>query len=100
MHGVSALRAASQAPYQEAFSPKLRKATQEFEGILLSMWLEKVQQSFAGTEDSNDAGHQTLESMGTQAISSALATHGGIGFARMLLRQLGKPAEAGAPASK
>lgn len=67
---------------------KLSKAAREFESILLQNWLEKMNQSFAGSEPSQDAAHDTVSSLGTQAIATALAARGGIGIASMLLRQL------------
>jgi Rod binding domain-containing protein len=67
---------------------RLRKSAQEFEAILLQSWLEKMNHSFVGSSDSQDAAHDTLSSLGTQAIATALAARGGIGIARMLLRQL------------
>ncbi len=73
-------------------SSKLKKAAQEFESILLQSWLEKMNQSFVGASESQDAAHDTVSSLGTQAIASALAARGGIGIARMLLRQL-QPAD-------
>lgn len=76
------LRQASQSP------SKLAKAAREFESILLQNWLEKMNHSFAGSEESQDAAHDTVTSLGTQAISTALAARGGIGIASMLLRQL------------
>ena len=69
-------------------SAKLKKAAQEFESILLANWLEKMQHSFVGSSDSQDPAHKTLGSLGTQAVASALAARGGIGIARLLLRQL------------
>src|SRR5208337_3369884 len=69
-------------------SSKLKKSAQEFESILLQSWLEKMNQSFAGASESQDAAHDTVSSLGTQAIASALAARGGIGIAAMLLRQL------------
>ena len=71
---------------------KLAKAAQEFESILLASWLEKMNQSFVGSEESQDPAHDTVSSLGTQAIASALAARGGIGIAGMLLRQL-QPAQ-------
>ncbi len=67
---------------------KLTKAAQEFEAILLTSWLEKMNQSFVGSEESQDPAHDTVSSLGTQAIASALSARGGIGIAGMLLRQL------------
>lgn len=75
-------------PGTSAASPKLAKAAREFEAILLQSWLEKMNQSFVGSEDSQDPGHDTLSSLGTQAIAGALAARGGIGIAHMILRQL------------
>src|SRR5271165_1955931 len=69
-------------------SSKLKKAALEFESILLQSWLEKMNQTFVGASESQDAAHDTVSSLGTQAIASALAVRGGIGIARMLLRQL------------
>ena len=69
-------------------SSKLPKSAQEFEAILPQSWLEKMNQSFVGSGESQDAAHDTLSSLGTQAAASALAARGGIGIARMLVRQL------------
>ena len=69
-------------------SPKLAKAAREFEAILLQGWLEKMNQSFAGLEKSQDPAHDTLSSLGTQAIAGALAARGGIGIGNMILHQL------------
>ncbi len=69
-------------------SSNLKKSAQEFESILLQSWLEKMNQSFVGSSESQDAAHDTVSSLGTQAIASALAARGGVGIAAMLLRQL------------
>ena len=69
-------------------NPKLIKSAQEFESILLANWLEKMQQSFVGEEQSQDAAHDSVASLGTQAVASALAARGGIGIAHMLLQQI------------
>jgi len=71
-----------------AASPKLAKSAREFEAILLQSWMEKMNQSFVGLEDSQDAAHDTISSLGTQAIAGALAARGGIGIANMILRQI------------
>src|SRR5271165_2035884 len=82
---------AAASPASQA-SSKLKKAAQEFESILLQSWLEKMNQSFVGASESQDAAHDTVSSLGTQALASALALRGGIGIASMLLRQL-EPAD-------
>lgn len=77
-------------------SPKLAKAAREFEAILLQNWLEKMNKSFADDKDSSDAAHDTITSMGAEAVATALSARGGIGIAGMMLRHLaasGKRAE-------
>ena len=97
MSGVTAVADKAGISQQGEASSRLVKATREFEAILLSSWLEKMQESFAGSEDGGDPAHGTLASMGTQAIASALSARGGIGIARMLLQQFGKGAEEHSP---
>jgi Rod binding domain-containing protein len=69
-------------------SSKLVKSAQEFEAILLQSWLEKMSHSFVGSPESQDAAHDTINSLSTQAVATALAGRGGIGIAAMLVRQL------------
>ena len=65
---------------------KLTKAAREFEGILLSSWLEEVQKSSLDpSEAAQDGGSETLRSLGTQAVAQALAQRGGLGIARMIV---------------
>lgn len=83
------------ASTKEQSSSKLKKSAQEFESILLQSWLEKINQSFVGSSENQDAAHDTISSLGTQAIATALAARGGIGIAAMLLRRL-QPGEGAA----
>ena len=71
-----------------ARSQKLAKSAREFEAMLLTSWLEKMNQSFSGVEHSEDAAHDTLSSLGTQAIAGAIAARGGVGIADLILRKL------------
>jgi Rod binding domain-containing protein len=65
---------------------KLTKAAREFEGILLSTLLEEVQKSSLDPSDAGqEAGSETLRSLGTQALAQALADRGGLGIARMII---------------
>jgi Rod binding domain-containing protein len=65
---------------------KLTKAAQEFEGILLSAWLEEVQKSPLDPSDAGqEAGSETLRSLGTQAVAQAWAQRGGLGIGRMIV---------------
>ncbi len=76
-------------------SPKLVKAAHEFEAILLQNWMEKMNHSFLGNDSSLDPAHDTVSSLGTQAIATALAARGGIGIANMILRQLAGKEQSG-----
>ncbi len=100
MNPVAAHSSSTSASRGDAPSPKLVKAAQEFEAILLSSWLEKLQGTFAGPDDGTDPAHGTLSSMGTQAIASALAARGGLGVARILLQHLAKPHAGTGPATE
>ena len=65
---------------------KLTKAAQEFEGVLLSSWLEEVQKSSLDSSDTGQgAGAETIRSLGTQAVALALAQRGGLGIAQMIV---------------
>jgi Rod binding domain-containing protein len=79
--GLSAEKADSGSRIQ-----KLTKVAQEFEGVLLSSWLEEVQKSSLDPSDGgHDAGSETLRSLGTQAVAQAWAERGGLGIARMIV---------------
>jgi len=69
-------------------SPKLVKAAREFEAMLLQNLLEKMNKSMAGDTEGQDAAHDTISSMGAQAVATALSERGGIGLASMLVRRL------------
>jgi len=65
---------------------KLTKAAQEFEGVLLSSWLEEVQKSSLDSSEADlGGGSETLRSLATQAVALALAQRGGLGIARMIV---------------
>lgn len=82
-------------PGGAAASPKLAKAAREFEAILLQSWLEKMNKSMPGEGESQDAAHDTISSLGAQAVASALSERGGIGIAAMLVQRLEAAAERG-----
>jgi Rod binding domain-containing protein len=91
---VEADTLAAARPSQPA--QKLKKAAQEFESMLLSSWLQKMNESFAGNDEKQDPAHDTFTSLGTEAMAQALAARGGVGIAAKLLKQLQKPIAAGA----
>jgi hypothetical protein len=72
-------------------SRKLQERATEFESMLLSQILEKVQESFVGMgneEEGADPGKSTLSGLGTTALAQGLARRGGLGIGRMLLQHL------------
>ncbi len=65
---------------------KLTKVAQDFEGVLLSTWLQEVQKNSLDPSGSDlDSGSGTLQSLGTQAVAQAIAQRGGLGIARMIV---------------
>ena len=68
---------------------KLRKAAQEFEGILISQLWGEFQTSLSSLSgDAPLAGSDTLNSLAIQTLSTALASRGGLGIGKMLVHQL------------
>jgi len=68
---------------------KLRKAAQEFEGILISqLWGDFASGFSSLTGDAPMAGSDTLNSLAIQTLSAALARSGGLGIGQMLVHQL------------
>lgn len=69
---------------------KLRAAAGEFEGMLLSSLWKSMKSTFASSDedDANDPAHDTLEDMGTQAMSNAVGKAGGLGLGKLILKHL------------
>jgi len=78
---------------------KINKSAQEFESMLLSTWLQQAEQSMASVpgadDDSDDSGglKDQMMSLGTQAMSTALAADGGIGIGKMIAHALHQAAD-------
>ena len=92
---VNALAAAPGDPPQVR---KLKKAATDFEAMLLAKWWSSMKDSGLGEDDdSTDPGHDTLDNMGIQAMSGAVASRGGLGIGAMLVRSLLSNAEKDEP---
>jgi len=79
---------ASNAPESPGHK-KLRKAAQEFEGILISQLFGEFQSSLSSLPGETPlAGSEGLNSLAIQTLSSALAKQGGLGIAKMVVHQL------------
>jgi Rod binding domain-containing protein len=89
---ASSLRShdATDAAHGPAAVAKLRKAAAEFEAQLLSSWWTTMKNSgMSGDEEDSDPGKDTLDQLGMQAMSSAVANgRGGLGIGDMLVRSL------------
>jgi len=86
--------ASAAAPSQDnglnsAEMQKLKKAAGEFEAMLLQHWWSAMKDSgISSGDDEFDAGHDTLDQMGMQAMSTAVAQGGGFGLAGMMVKGL------------
>ncbi len=68
---------------------RLRKAAEEFEGILLaSLWKSMQESIFKSKEQGFLGGGETLQDWGIHVMASSLAASGGMGIARMLIQEL------------
>lgn len=85
----------SSAKLQGADHAKIEKAAHDFEAVLLSHWLEQAEQSFGsvpgadgGENEDGDPGKDQFQGMAMQALAGSLTKAGGIGIAKMIIRQL------------
>lgn len=84
----SANGASANSTSQEAQLRKLKKAATQFEAMLLEKWWSAMKKSGFGNDNDGDPGQGTLDNMGMQAMSTAVASAGGIGIAAMLVRSV------------
>jgi|GEM_PF-3228910 len=100
LHALTSAAPAPLAANPPKTDPKLHKASQEFEGILIStLWSSIQDDPMMGTQDDDsDPGADSLKSIGLQAMSNALSQRGGLGLATMIDRQLAPHSSPAAPA--
>ncbi|HMD83748.1 MAG TPA: hypothetical protein VKO18_03480 [Terriglobia bacterium] len=68
---------------------KLRKAAEEFEGILISQLMGDFKMGFSALGGETPmAGSDSLNSLAVQMLSGAMARRGGFGIGKMLVEQL------------
>jgi Rod binding domain-containing protein len=68
---------------------KLKKATADFESMLLASWLEQMKQSYGmGGEQDATPGADSMNALATQSVAQAMAARGGIGIGRMMYERL------------
>jgi len=80
--------AAATSASQEAQLRKLKKAATQFEAMLLEKWWSAMKKSGLGDDNDGDPGQGTLDNLGMQAMSTAVANAGGIGIAAMLVHSV------------
>lgn len=71
---------------------KLTDAAQQFEGMLLEEMLKPLRSSgddgSGGENGNSDAGTDTINSFGVEAVAKAISRSGGLGIARQVLQQV------------
>ncbi len=75
---------------ESADSPdaKLKKAAQDFEGLLLASLLDEMKSFSDSLGSESDPGSSSVQGLGISALSSAISKAGGIGLGKMVLQQL------------
>ncbi len=82
------VNAAGSVP-ETAAHKKLAKAAQEFEGMLIAQLLGNITSGLSSiSADAPLAGSDALNSLAVQTLSTAMASRGGFGMAKMLVHQL------------
>ena len=81
--------AAAQTPASKAGLAKLQKAAQDFEAVMIdSLWGSMKEGSLGSDDDLQDSTGGSLEQLGMQMVSGALAKAGGLGIGRMIVHAL------------
>ncbi len=80
---------AVQTPANKASMAKLQKAAQDFEAIMIdSLWGSMKDGSLGSDDDLQDSTGGSLEQLGMQMVSGALAKAGGLGIGKMIVHAL------------
>jgi len=85
---VSARAVSTENTHSNSPDPRLQKATQEFEAMLISQLLKMGSDEEQATGEL-DGGGQTYQDLRNQAVATALANNGGLGIGRMLRQHFG-----------
>ena len=70
---------------------KLADAAQQFEAMMLQELLKPLQagqDGWGGKQQNDDAGSDTVSSLGVEAVAKAIAQRGGLGIAKQVIRQV------------
>lgn len=79
----------TQATQSKPGMAKLQKAAQDFEAIMLdSLWGSMKDGSLGSDDDLDDPASSSIQQLGMQLVSGALAKAGGLGIGKMIVRAL------------
>ena len=86
---------------------KIEAAANQFESILLQKWLEDAEHSFAQVpggdpeqQNASDPGADQFRSLAMQQLAEKMTASGGVGIAKMIVRQMSHNANNRAPAPR
>jgi Rod binding domain-containing protein len=79
------------ATSRSSSDPKLKKAARDFESLLLSSMLEEMKTFSDSLGGESDSASNTIQGLGINAASTAIAKAGGVGIGQMVLQQLQRP---------
>ncbi|HUA01658.1 MAG TPA: hypothetical protein VMB02_15080 [Candidatus Aquilonibacter sp.] len=88
---LGSLSTTAQTPAKQAGMAKLEKAAQDFESIMInSLWSEMKQGSLGSDngDDLDDPSSSSLDDVGMQMVSEAMAKAGGMGIGKMIVKAL------------
>lgn len=89
MMPISALSPAVSGAAEAAPPRKLLQTAQQFEALLLNTLLGPMEKSFSSLPGQKDVpGDSDYAYMATQALATAMAASGGLGIARMIVRNV------------
>lgn len=92
--GTGSIEVVTRIGSQDLDQSRASKAAREFEGILLSSMLSQLAEAFEvpGAEG-QDSTSESIRGLGLQQLGQVWSEAGGIGLARMILRQIKPEAE-------
>lgn len=88
MHAITAVSAQNQSPV--VTQPRLVQAAHEFEAQLMKELLKPMTSDSGMEGEESDGGSGALADFATEALGQSLSSHGGLGIATSILRDLSR----------
>jgi Rod binding domain-containing protein len=93
---IAAQSAITPAPASRNDAPRVRDAACQFESLLIGQLLKSARESSTGwLSDGDDQAGGTATDMAEEQFAKSLASHGGLGLARMVVSGLEKKTGSG-----